>query len=342
MKRNIYKILTLLAIPLIMAGCRKDLCYDHYDASNPNSISLDIEWLLEWELGSEFNWAANWENLGADNDYEYFRPKQPEGIAVILYDEIDEEHTYNRELHLPASGGSITLDETTRALLIHNDDSEFIIISETKNPDNAYASTRSVSRSAFDDFHAGEKTMTEPDNLYGAFVEIEGINSEEGVRSAPRISLRPLVYSYVLRFKIDKNRACIAGARGAIAGLPDRIFLKDATTGTGSATILFDGSVTSYGIGTHIVTFGAHNPRNDSDYDDSSRKRYDLKLEILFYNGNSLSYEFDITDQIEKQPQGGVIILEDLDIPDEIARNGSGFQPNVDEWGDENDVTLPL
>jgi hypothetical protein len=43
------------------------------------------------------------------------------------------------------------------------------------------------------------------------------------------------------------------------------------------------------------------------------------------------------------QPHGGVIIVKDLVIDRNIAVEGSGgFEPVVDDWGEEVEIPLPL
>lgn len=50
-----------------------------------------------------------------------------------------------------------------------------------------------------------------------------------------------------------------------------------------------------------------------------------------------------MTDQIEKQPQGGVIIVKGLEISDEDGwQGGSGFDVKIDGWGEFEDIVIPL
>ena len=53
--------------------------------------------------------------------------------------------------------------------------------------------------------------------------------------------------------------------------------------------------------------------------------------------------EFDVTDQVNAQPHGGVIVVKDLSIPEELGQQGSGaFDVEVDDWGEYENVELPL
>ena len=43
------------------------------------------------------------------------------------------------------------------------------------------------------------------------------------------------------------------------------------------------------------------------------------------------------------QPHGGVIVVRDIEIDEEVAVEGSGaFDVEVDDWGPYEDVELPL
>ena len=60
-------------------------------------------------------------------------------------------------------------------------------------------------------------------------------------------------------------------------------------------------------------------------------------------NGKIKSFDFDVTDQVEVQPQGGVIVVSGIEISDEEGESGgSGFDVDIDDWGEYEDIELPL
>ena len=70
---------------------------------------------------------------------------------------------------------------------------------------------------------------------------------------------------------------------------------------------------------------------------------YTLNLEVRLTNGKILDYEFDVTAQVEAQPRGGVIIVQDIEVSDEDGTAGSGgFDVEVEGWGEYIDIPLPL
>ena len=50
-----------------------------------------------------------------------------------------------------------------------------------------------------------------------------------------------------------------------------------------------------------------------------------------------------MTDQVAAQPQGGVIEVDGIEITDEEGmEGGSGFDVDIDDWGEYEDIELPL
>lgn len=50
-----------------------------------------------------------------------------------------------------------------------------------------------------------------------------------------------------------------------------------------------------------------------------------------------------MTEQVAAQPQGGVIVVSGIEISDEEGqKGGSGFEVDVNDWGEYEDVELPL
>lgn len=85
----------------------------------------------------------------------------------------------------------------------------------------------------------------------------------------------------------------------------------------------------------------------DSHYEptkaEEGGRRYGLNLEVMLNNGKLVTFDFDITSQMERQPRGGVIEVDGIRISDEdAAEGGSAFDPDVDGWGDYEDVEIPL
>lgn len=343
MKTNCAKYLLLCGVALLTLSCRKELTFEPEEIIPGYRMAFDIDWLLQWETSNNMDWSGNWDRDLFDGEYDDFQPRKPEGFGVVLYDLPAEDFVYNREQHLSSTGSCrVSLDDSTRALLFYSDDSEYITVSGLQQPHTAYASTNSRTRSGFVKLHSEEKTVSPPDILYGAYMEIDNLQYVEGYQSY-KLNFKPLVYGYVIRFAIDANREYIARARGALAGMAEGIYIKDGKTSDTAATLLFDCDLKNYGVGAMVTTFGipGHSLEDGTRYAGNPNRRYDVNLEILLKNGKTLNYDFDVTDQVARQPRGGVIFLENIEIPDEVAKEpNSGFYPDVEDWGDMIDVAL--
>lgn len=345
MRHNIIKPILFSVLVLSLAGCRKDLCYDHDEHGFGYRVMITSEWELEWERKYGYDWKADWPPVGLDIPYDALRPEKAEGIAAILYDSDDEgELVHKRELHLPSDGGMLYTEATTRAILFYSDDSEYIIFNDIASLANASATTRTRTRASFTELHANERTVSPPDMLYGHY--IADYDPERVEYYLPvDITMRPLVYTYVIRYKVESGAQYISLARGALAGMAESVYLSDGSTDERSATLLYDCTLSDYGVEARVMSFGipgfpdAYYGRADNDGD----RNYSLNLELKLTNGKMLNFDFDITDQMKDQPRGGVITVGGISISDADGKSGgSGFEATVDDWGEQKDIELPI
>lgn len=71
--------------------------------------------------------------------------------------------------------------------------------------------------------------------------------------------------------------------------------------------------------------------------------RYGLNLEVKLKNGIVRNFDFDVTEQVAKQPHGGIITVSGIIISDEDGKQGSsGFDVDVNDWGEFEDIEIPL
>ena len=334
-RRTVYILSLLLCSGIILAGCRKDLCYDHDIHGLKVRTVLYPQWELEWEYEHGIDWDTQWDSERFLHEYEEFTPEQATGIAAFVY----HEDGTNTENHLPAEGGELPMSEGWKSLLFYNDDTRYILFSDLNSSATATATTRTRTRSTFVELHAGERTVNAPDVLFGEWIEEYG--AQITAEQVPlNITMQPLVYTYLVRYEFKSGLEHVAVARGAIAGMAESVYLCGGITGNESATILFDCSLTDFGAEAEVTSFGVpgFNPETDS----RAEGEFGLSLEVRMKNGNFKTFKFDISEQIARQPRGGVITVSGLEISDSEAGTGSGFDVNVDDWGDYEDIVLPL
>lgn len=334
MIRCVFATLLLFAC----TGCRKELCYNHDEHALTVKLYAVADWEQEWERTYDYNWKESWLD---EFRYEYdeLRPDKADGIKAIAYGSND----YYSELNLPAEGGKLPISEGKYSVLLYNNDTEYIVFDGLSASISATATTRTVTRSTLKELHSNERTMNQPDQLYGCYID-ECIGEKTLEKIEQPVTMRPLTYTYLVRYKFSKGLKYVALARGALAGMAEKVYLNDGHTGGEAATILFDCELTDFGADVCMYCFGV--PNYPGDYytrADGTPAYYTLNLEVLLNNGKLLSYEFDVTDQVNAQPRGGVITVEGIEVSDEDGMEGSGgFDVTVDGWGDYVDIPLPL
>lgn len=337
-RKQMMKQFTVAMLLLIsLSGCRKDLCYNHDEHSMAVKTQIQADWEQEWERDYRIDWEEVWKEEWS-REYDEFRPEEGEGIRAIVY--TDEQYS---ESNLDNEGGRLPMSEGKHSLLFYNNDTEYIVIDEITSLATASATTRTRTRANFAELHEGERTVTPPDMLYGAYVAEYDAERTWNAVALP-IEMRPLAYSYLIRYRFASGQQYVAQARGALAGIADKVYLKDGHTDGVSSTLLFDCKVDELGCTALVQSFGAPDYSYTDGYTtDQTNKQYTLSLEVMLRNGKTLSYTFDISQMMRIQPRGGVIQVTDIVVSDEDGQEGSGaFDPDVDDWEDEIDIPLPL
>lgn len=334
------KILYLIAcIPLVVACEHKELCYDHNDHAHRYHINVVADYRLEWE---EYRGGTNWSQAWPDNyiPYDSLRPKKPSGLRVINYSDDGQHNIHN----IDPDGGIVTLYEGNNDILFYNNDTEYILFSRADNGASTRASTRTRTRASYignEYSNDNEETVNAPDMLYANFIDD---HYAEKLLTAPdiEVTLHPLVFTYKIRYEFVAGLEYVALARGAISGMAKSVYMNTGYTSDEPATILFDAELTDYGVRALVNSFGAPGFPN-GNYATRAENKNGLNLELLLTNGRTMTFEFDITDQIAAQPHGGVITVGGIEVKKEDGVSGSGaFDVEVNDWGEYEDIPLPL
>jgi hypothetical protein len=275
--------------------------------------------------------------------YNDLRPIVPEGVRIHVYHEKDQSENIR---NLPPKGANFHFkNEGHYSLLFHNNDTEYIVYQGMNSFATAYATTRGVSRSTyFGNSLMGEKqgdevTVNPPDMLFGAYMDsVYVVKSTQ--TDTMRVTLHPLVFTYLVRYEIEEGLEHVALARGALAGMARGVNLGNGRTSKEEATVLYDAIKTDFGAQATVKSFGAPDYPNP-DYSRNPRP-YALNLEVMVSDGSIQSFEFDITEQMEKQPHGGVIVVKGIKIEAPEQSGGGGFDVGVSGWGDAIDIPLTM
>lgn len=332
-----------MLIPLLTSCNHQELCFDHWEHSPRNQVNFQAEWDRTWEYTHEgIDWKSEWGNYDFGREYEDLLHEQGTGIRSQVYTDGQDNELQN----LPPEGGIVHMTEGEHQILFYNNDTEYIVFNDISLVANASATTRTRSRSTYignskaPETRADEVTVNSPDALFAKYIK-----SYEAPRvmEAPieNITLRPLVFRYLIRYHFVSGAEYVSLARGALAGMAGSVYLTDGHTGMDPVTVLFDAEPTMWGAEAVVNTFGVPNFPN-MDY--TRAEFYGLNLEVRLRNGVMLNFDFDITDQISRQPRGGVIDVYGIEIPDDIgnAEDQGAFGVAIDDWGEYEDVTFEL
>lgn len=344
--KKIFNI-TLLALLLMFASCEhKDLCYNHREHAHKFHIEIVADYRHDWEENHGYmDWSAFW----PDNyiDYESLRPQDPKGLRVINYNEELESNTHN----IGAKGGVVTLYEGLNDILFYNNDTEYILFQNMQDGNNATirATTRTRTRNTYVGSEYTEKdepTMTPPDMLYANYVE--DYIPEKSVDPVPfPITLQPLVFTYKIRYEFLEEEGglqYVASAHGALSGMAKSVLMHTGETSDEGSTLLFDDcEITEYGIRAIVKSFGVPSFHRDNYVVRSDNPKNGLNLEVVLRNGKIVNFNFDVTEQVQNQPHGGVIVVKGLQIKPEDGTQGTGaFDVDVNGWEETEDIYLPL
>lgn len=326
---------------MLLSGCRKELCYDHERHAERVEYMLALSYDIQWEynMESHIEWEQYWnEDFGVS--YDEIRPDHPEGVRVHIY---DEDHQSEIVRNIGKDGATVHFtDEGHYSVLLHNNDTEYIVYQGMESFSTAYATTRGVSRGSYlgnsliGSRPGDESTVNPPDMLFGA--SIDSIYVEKSTKpDTLGVTLHPLVFTYLVRYEIAEGLKHVALARGALAGMAKGVNLGSGHTSAEEATVLYDAAVTDFGAQALVKSFGVPDFPN-LNYSRNPRQ-YGLNLEVRLKDGSYQQFDFDVTDQVEKQPHGGVIVVKGIKIEEPPEVSG-GFDVGVDGWGDIIDIQL--
>lgn len=335
-----------LAMPTLTSCEHKDLCFDHDVHSPKYDFRVMATYQQEWELnlnekvwGSEAEWP---EKYGMT--YDGLRPAVPAGLRMHVF----SESGVNDMINMPAEGGVVGLQPGDHQLLFYNNDTEYILFDDMYSYASAKATTRTRTRSTYmgnpfkNNDAKGEPTVTMPDMLYGNFNEKY---TSERTTEMPvmNVTMHPMVFKYLVRYEFSKGLKYVSLVRGALSGMAASVYMNNGHTTTDAATLLYDCTLEPWGAQAIVTSFGVPDWPNSLYQPTRGPRSYALNLEVRLKNGLIKSFDFDVTKQIEVQPQGGVIVVKGLEISDEDGKQGgSGFDVSVDGWGDYEDIVIPL
>lgn len=244
-----------------------------------------------------------------------------------------------------------------------------LVIDEATSLDSVIAFTNSTMRSTRFNAPAFTHAFNAPEPLFVAYergIEInknlDGFVYDEErhawVRTV-KIVLRPVTYIYLTQVILHNNNGRITSIDGNadISGMARSTNMNTSTAGNDAVTVYFNANLKKDRdmngervdiIGGRVLTFGptgvevkaieAAKKSGDSRQADALRHkfRHYMDFTMQFNNGYDSTFVFDVTDQIQQLPKGGIVTIElDVDtilIPSRSG--GSGFDAVVKDTED--------
>lgn len=144
---------------------------------------------------------------------------------------------------------------------------------------------------------------------------------------------RSVVESWTIEINGVKGSEWIGGATMMISGQSGSYFIARGEPSTDSIALYFDTATKQRGgvtISSRFETFGREKSHGDM-----------VLLSVLFTDiqGHSYLYNFDVSSQMENNPEQHIVINTDIEIP--RPESGGGFEPSVDKWKEfEYDIDI--
>lgn len=337
---------SVLAAMATLSSCdHKELCYDH-DAHSPKFLlRVEASYQQEWELGPDG--TANWKDFPTWTEtygmsYDMMRPAIPEGLRMHDFPVSGLSDMINME----PMGETVGMRPGEHQLLFYNNDTEYIVFDDMYSSAAAKATTRTRTRTTYmgNPFNSNmkENTVNMPDMLYGNYNK-SYTSERTSEPTLMEVTMHPLVFKYLVRYEFSKGLEYVKLMRGALSGMAASVYLNSGYTSKETATLLYDCTMEPWGVQAIITSFGVPDYPNGFYSPTRAPHSNALNLEVRLKNGIIKNFNFDVTEQINNQPQGGVIVVSGIEISDEDGKQGSsGFDVGVEGWGEFEDVVIPL
>lgn len=298
----------ILLCTILFSSCEhKELCYEH-----PHTALVTI--------------AIDWVDMPA---------VKPDGMCLFFYPLDNNGNTapYRFDIGIN-SNTQIEIQVGRYHLVCYNNDTESVLFRNI--PDifthEAYTRDGNIFESIYGNTSSyapkannaeEERVVISPDMMWGQTIydiEIKDVSNQ-----IITLSLQELVCTYTYEIRNVTNLKYMTQMCGSLSGMSPSLFLGSAKLADECITLPFESVSDNISTITGcFYTFG-HNPENTQPHM--------LLLYVWLQDGSKYYYTFNVTEHIHNSPDSKHIhiIIDGLSLPEPI-KNGSGFQPSVDDW----------
>ena len=291
-----------------------------------------------WEDGWRARWLVEWDE-SSRGPLGY---SAPESYHLYFIPEVGGKPVGQRDVRA-GSTARLKLSYGNYGLMVYTNDYQLIRMEESQDGKSLMATTRDDPYASLPDTLEGyDRLRSMPEQLFSTFDESIYVSPElkdyeyvesEGIWILRREELvMPRVYIYLLQAELLNDKGRIAGCGSStMTGLAESTELLGVKSGDGGIAHQFSSfcqkntidEVEREFIAGRMTTFGS-----------AGQTRNLCHLRLRYSNGGARYLTFDVTDQILRQPKGGVInIVIDIDdypLPD--PETGNGWDTNVGGW----------
>jgi len=294
----------VIAAICVLGSCRKDLYYSNSDIDGP-------------QVYINAMWPSDLTTI-------------PSGIRAIFYPTAGGTPIVRNIL--PA-GGYVAIPKGTYNVVLFNNDTEYVKLYNTDTDSTLEARTTTILASAKVKSFPSQDIVNLPDSFYSYKIKNFNVtgNSLPDILSAP---LQNKVKFFNVRVNIGGTGGVsyVSSATGYISGLYGSFFPGlDTYPSTNSAiTFNFSNKGADYLQGT-VSTFGVNCLSGNTQM---------FKSSLTLTDGRTLEYDCDITSLLNidlSKPNQVVTIPGTIDVS---AGSSSGFNVNVNDWGNSTSVDI--
>ena len=260
------------------------------------------------------------------------RSPPPEGIRAIFY---PADGSDARVFNISPTGGTVRVPSGSYTVLLFNNDTEYIRVQNDGSLSAIEAYTSLLLKAGKTKGFPEQNIVNMPDLFYICLLKNVAVSSESS-SSGTTINAEPEARVFNMEMQVKVNGlANVSSAIGYLSGVAGSYFPgKDSIPETSSAIAFDFGKKDSEHISAAVRTFGISGTEPQENI---------FRLSLTLINGENMTCDFTITDQLEVDLKAGVVVV----IPDPVVVNdvsgdtGSGFNAIVDEW-DEVDIDFPM
>jgi len=252
-----------------------------------------------------------------------------EFFYVVLYPRNNNNEVIKE--FIESNGGEILVPRGIYDVLIYSYNYESIIVNLTNSFTSSYATTSAITSNLIykNGNSKDEQILNGTDSIF-YIGKYEGINIERADNNYEiEITPKNIIKNYEIKIKVV-NKESVSSVSGVLSGFSGSYLLGVQALENNSVSIYSEAYFSNDWLILPINTFGIV----------GSCSNHTLTLKFTLLNGEKQTKSFDIKNNVNAIPNGGIIILDSTIVIPIVT--GGGIGGTVGNWGDEEGVEIVL